>query len=115
MPDNGFGGKATSKDFLLRAYYVGIDFKTAQGGTGDVEVRDFISFRDPDHRIGFPIVNETTDERALTGFDLDPESIQRDHNGDLWMGDEFGPWILHFDATGRLLEAPYRGLRHRRR
>jgi hypothetical protein len=41
MPDNGFGGKAPSKDFLLRAYYVKIDFKTAQGGTGDVEVRDF--------------------------------------------------------------------------
>jgi hypothetical protein len=107
MPDNGFGAKATSKDFLLRAYYLGIDFKTARGGSGDVEVRDFISFRDPDHRIGFPIVNETTDERELTGFDLDPESLQRDRDGDLWMGDEFGPWILHFDPTGRLLDAPY--------
>jgi hypothetical protein len=107
MPDNGFGAKATSKDFLLRAYYVQIDFKTAQGGTGDVEVRDFISFRDPDHKIGFPIVNEDTAERDLTGFDLDPESLQRDHNGDLWMGEEFGPWIVHFDRTGRLLEAPF--------
>ena len=63
----GSGAKATSKDFLLRAYYLGIDFKTARGGTGDVEVRDFLSFRDPDHRIGFPIVNETTQERELTG------------------------------------------------
>jgi hypothetical protein len=81
MPDNGFGAKAPSKDFLLRAYYVGIDFKTARGGKGEVEVRDFISFRDPDHKIGFPIVNETTEERELTGFDLDPESLQRDHNG----------------------------------
>ena len=107
MPDNGFGGKAPSRDFLLRAYYVKIDFKTARGGTGDVEVRDFISFRDPDHKIGFAIVNEDTAERELTGFDLDPESLQRDHNGDLWMGEEFGPWIVHFDGTGRLLEAPY--------
>ena len=24
--------------------------------------------------------------------------MQRDRNGDLWIGDEFGPWILHFDA-----------------
>ncbi len=107
MADNGFGAKATSSDFLLRAYYLGIDFKTARGGTGEVEVRDFISFRDPDHKIGFPIVNESADERELTGFDVDPESLQRDHKGDLWMGDEFGPWILHFDATGRLLDAPY--------
>lgn len=109
MPDNGFGGKAPSKDFLLRAYYFKIDFKTAQGGTGDVEVRDFISFRDPDHKIGFPIVNEDTARRDLTGFDLDPESLQRDRNGDLWMGEEFGPsrrWIYEFSVyhkafTGR--------------
>ena len=38
MPDNGYGGKATSGDFLIRAYYIRPDFKTAQGGTGDVEV-----------------------------------------------------------------------------
>jgi glycerophosphoryl diester phosphodiesterase len=107
MADNGFGAKATSKDFLLRAYYLGIDFKTADGGSGEVEVRDFISFRDPDGKIGFPIVNEGTPERYLTGFDLDPESLQRDHRGDLWMGEEFGPWIVHFDRTGKLLEAPY--------
>lgn len=107
MPDNGFGAKATSRDFLLRAYFVKIDFKTAQGGTGDVEVGDFLSFRDPDRRIGFPIVNENSRQRYLTGFDLDPESLQRDHEGDLWMGDEFGPWIVHFDSSGRLLEAPY--------
>jgi glycerophosphoryl diester phosphodiesterase len=107
MPDNGFGAKATSSDFLLRAYHLGIDFKTAEGGTGDVLVRDFISFRDPDHKIGFPIVNEDTRRRNLTGFDLDPESLQRDYRGDLWMGDEFGPWIVHFDRSGRLLEAPY--------
>jgi hypothetical protein len=107
LEDNGFGGKAPSKDFLLRAYYLGIDFKTADGGTGDVEVRDFISFRDPDNKIGFPIVNDGTRERYLTGFDLDPESLQRDHRGDLWMGEEFGPWIVHFDPTGKLLEPPY--------
>ena len=44
--------------------------------------------------------------RLLTGADIDPESIQRGSDGDLWLGDEFGPWILHFDAEGVLLEAP---------
>ena len=33
--------------------------------------------------------------------------MQRDRNGDLWVGDEFGPWILHFNADGVLLEAPF--------
>ena len=66
----------------------------------------YISFSDPDRLIGFPIVNENTTERLLTGGDIDPESLQVDRHGDLWVGDEFGPWILHFDAEGRLLEAP---------
>jgi glycerophosphoryl diester phosphodiesterase len=38
---------------------------------------------------------------------VDPESLQRDKKGDFWMGDEFGPWLLHFDSTGKLLEPPY--------
>ena len=106
MPDNGFGGKANSRDFLIRAYYVEPDFKTDKGGSGTVAVRDFIQFADPDGLIGFPIVREGTAERWLTGGDIDPESAQRDRRGDLWIGDEFGPWILHFDRSGRLLEPP---------
>lgn len=106
MPDNGFGGKANSRDFLIRAYYIRPDFRRARGGTGSVAVGDVVQFGDPDGLIGFDIVRGATAERWLTGGDIDPESIQRDHRGDLWVGDEFGPWILHFDADGRLLEAP---------
>ena len=107
MPDNGFGTKANSRDFLIRAYYIRPRFKTAHGGDGTVEVRDFIAFRDPDNRIGFPLVNEGTTSRLLTGGDIDPESLQRGSNGDLWVGDEFGPWILHFSSTGVLLDPPF--------
>jgi glycerophosphoryl diester phosphodiesterase len=107
MPDNGFGGKANSRDFLIRAYFIRPRFKTADGGTGAVRVGPFISFRDPDHLIGFPIVNEGTPGRLLTGGDIDPESLQRGRHGDLWVGDEFGPWILHFDRSGVLLEPPF--------
>jgi glycerophosphoryl diester phosphodiesterase len=107
MPDNGFGAIDNSRDFLIRAYYLDIDFKTAAGGTGAVTVKDFISFHDAGRKIGFPIVNETTTERLLTGGDIDPESMQRAPNGDYWIGDEFGPWILHFDANGALLDPPY--------
>jgi glycerophosphoryl diester phosphodiesterase len=106
MPDNGFGRKATSGDFLIRAYYVTPDFKDKHGGSGKVEVGDFIQFSDPNGLIGFDIVRKGTPERWLTGGDIDPESLQRDRRGDLWVGDEFGPWLLHFDAAGRLLEAP---------
>ena len=107
MPDNGWGGKANSRDFEIRAYYIRPDFKTAHGGTGSVAVGDWVAFRDPNRVIGFPIVNEDTQPRLLTGGDIDPESLQRGANGDLWVGDEFGPWILHFDATGVLLDPPY--------
>ena len=109
MPDNGFGAKATSRDFLIRAYYIRPDFKTARGGSGTVgvDLNDFIQFSDPDHLIGFPIVNDATTDRLLTGGDIDPESLQRGKHGDLWVGDEFGPWILHFDAQGRLLDPPF--------
>src|SRR5262249_39205863 len=105
MPDNGFGHNANSFDFLLRAYSLPPDFKTAKGGTGAVDVDDFVQFRDPNSVIGFPIQRP---DRLLTGSDLDPESLQRGKDGDLWMGEEFGPWILHFDNTGVLLEPPFR-------
>jgi glycerophosphoryl diester phosphodiesterase len=107
MEDNGFGSKANSRDFLIRAYFIRPQFKTSHGGSGAVRVGDFISFRDPDHKLAFPIVNESTRSRLLTGADIDPESLQRGPNGDLWVGDEFGPWLLHFDRHGRLLDAPY--------
>jgi glycerophosphoryl diester phosphodiesterase len=71
-----------------------------------VKVAGFIQFADPFRKIGFPIVNESARGRPLTGADIDPESIQRDHRGHLWIGDEFGPWLLHFDGHGRLLEPP---------
>ena len=113
MADNGFGNKANSADFLIRAYYLVPDFETARGGSGsvaydgDTDGRGFISFRDPNRLLTFPIVNGNTPERLLTGADIDPESLQRGRHGDLWVGDEFGPWILHFDAEGVLLDAPF--------
>jgi len=107
MEDNGFGSKANSADFLIRAYYLRPSFKTPSGGPGTVEVSDFVSFRDPWHKMPGAIVNESTEDRLLTGADIDPESLQRGRNGDLWVGDEFGPWVMHFDASGRLLDPPY--------
>lgn len=103
MPDNGFGTKGNSSDFLLRLYRIRPDFRSADGGTGTVAVLDFVQLRDPDARIPFALARA---DRLLTGADFDLESVRRTRNGDLWFGEEFGPFILHTDATGRVLEAP---------
>jgi hypothetical protein len=106
MPDNGFGSKANSRSFLLRVYRVRADFETARGGDGEVEILDWITLRDPRERVPFAIVNEGTEKRLLTGGDFDIESMRVDRRGDLWFGDEFGPFLLHTDASGKVLEAP---------
>ena len=99
MPDNGFGNKANSRSFLLRVYVV-------EPKGGDVEILGAINLRDPNHEVPFAIVNGGTEQRYLTGGDFDIESFRIDRRGTLWFGDEFGPFLLHTDLTGTVLEAP---------
>lgn len=106
QPDNGFGAKGNSADFLLRLYLVRPEWKTAGGGAGDIEVLRHITLSDPRHKVSFPIVNESTSERQLTGDDFDIESVQRSRDGSFWIGEEFGPFLLHVDSRGRVLSAP---------
>jgi hypothetical protein len=103
MPDNGFGAKTNSGDFLLRLYKISPDFVTRKGGSGQVDVRGFIQLRDPNEKIPFALFRS---DRLLTGADFDLESVRRARNGDLWFGEEFGPFLLHTDETGKVLEAP---------
>lgn len=105
QPDNGFGAKGNSADFLLRLYLVKPQWRTASGGPGTVKVLRHVTLSDPRRVVGLPIVHETGD-RLLTGDDFDIESVQRDRDGSFWIGDEFGPYVLHVDARGRLLSAP---------
>ena len=103
MPDNGYGAKGNSGDFLLRLYRVRPDFKTATGGSGVISVVEFLQLRDPDHQIPFALFRS---DRLLTGADFDLESVRRTRDGTFWFGEEFGPFLLHTDATGKVLEAP---------
>jgi hypothetical protein len=41
--------------------------------------------------------------KLLTGADLDVEGVRQDKNGNLWFGDEFGPYLVKTDATGKVL------------
>ena len=106
QPDNGFGSKGNSADFLLRNYLVRPDWETADGGAGEIVVERFVSYNDANHVLDFPIVNESTPERLLTGADFDIESLVRAKDGTFWVGEEFGPFLLHFDAEGTLIEKP---------
>lgn len=107
LSDNGFGAKYNSIDYLLRLYTLNPDPITAGGGTGKVTVTGHIQLRDPAKLVPFFIAREFTEDRLLTGFDFDIESFVVAADGTLWLGDEFGPYLLHFDAAGRLLDAPF--------
>jgi hypothetical protein len=98
LSDNGFGNKANSADFLLRVHRVKPDFRAKS-----VEVLGGFNLTDPRGLVPFPL---TRQDRTLTGADFDVESIVRTVDGTYWMGDEFGPFLLHFDRKGRLMEAP---------
>lgn len=97
LTDNGFGSKINSPDAMLFFHRMWPDFTT-----GRVERQETVFLRDPDRKVPFRIANEGTDSRYLTGADFDPESIQY-LNDEVWIGDEFGPFILRVARDGRVL------------
>ena len=99
--DNGFGVRTNSADSLLRIY----TFADVTFGAMPAPL-SFIQLADPDHRLPFLIVRESTPERWLTGGDLDPESFVEMTDGSFWIGDEFGPFLAHFSREGGLLSPP---------
>ncbi|MDY6992853.1 MAG: esterase-like activity of phytase family protein, partial [Pseudomonadota bacterium] len=106
MSDNGFGKLENSADYHLRVYTLRPEFKTANGGNGEITVEGFFELTDPNKRIPFTITNEFTLERILTGADFDLESFRKAPDGTFWFGDEFGPFLLHTDAQGVVLAPP---------
>ncbi|GIM96289.1 glycerophosphoryl diester phosphodiesterase [Paractinoplanes toevensis] len=98
LSDNGYGNQANSGDFLLR-----IQRLTPAFATNTVDVVGGITLSDPSGKVPWAL---TRPDRVLTGADFDVESIVRAADGTYWIGDEFGPYLLHFDRAGRLLAAP---------
>ena len=97
LTDNGFGAKANSPDSALYLSRYKVDFEA-----GSFERLETIFLHDPDRKVPFRIVHEGTEKRYLTGGDLDTESFQF-AGGALWIGDEFGPWLIKADLTGKVL------------
>ena len=126
LADNGAGARGNSADFQLVIHRVDPRWNDPRGP----QVLDSITLRDPDRRLPWTIVCDPTNgnpladfsfnvlpvpppacgaaaaTRILTGFDLDPESFVRAPDGTFWIGDEFGPFLVHTASDGRVLEAP---------
>jgi hypothetical protein len=97
LTDNGFGAKNNSADAMLMFHQVKPDW---QGG--GVKRLQTLFLHDPDRKIPFPVVNEGTAKRYLTGADLDIEAMQI-VGDELWFGDELGPYLLRTDRRGKVL------------
>jgi hypothetical protein len=136
LPDNGYGSKANSSDYIIGVYNASVELKTTGDGTstpGSIENLAFIPFNDAQGLLrngrgidllitadlvnyrsgngfgldsGAPVDASIVNGRLLTGYDFDVESIARAADGTLWVGEEFGPYLLHFDGSGTLIDEP---------
>ncbi|WP_037391104.1 esterase-like activity of phytase family protein [Sinorhizobium fredii] len=98
LSDNGFGNKLNSTDAMLMLHHVKIDWDA-----GKVQALETVFLSDPDRKAPFPIVMEGSTSRYLTGGGFDVESIQPVADG-FWVGEEFGPYVLKFDTSGKLTD-----------
>ena len=128
--DNGFGAKSNSADSLLRVFSFRPDFTTGQvvpvnaksGKDSNFSRKDwYITLHDSKahNNAGFktvymntnypngagntPVDPAITSQHLLTGSDFDIEGIVRANDGSYYFGDEFGPFVIHTDKSGRLL------------
>ena len=116
LSDNGYGTRENSADHLLRVFRAKPAF-TSNWEDARVPVSAFFRFADPDTLLGFPVVadsarypgsaievpEEVRKQRLLTGADLDPESFRFVPDGSVWVGDEFGPFLVHLDPKGQVV------------
>lgn len=99
------------------------DWATGAARTGfDASTR--ITLSDPSRKLGFAIQADYAKyyngsaslnpngiavdssiraNKLLTGADLDTESVRQDKYGNMWFGDEFGPYLVKTDASGKVL------------
>jgi hypothetical protein len=130
MSDNGYGARGNSADWELWVNKVSPQLARGAAAPGTVTVTGGFGLSDPGRKVPWTIACDPATgsalppfdfnrlpasppdlcgdpaQRRLTGFDFDLESMQVAKDGTFWFGEEFGPFLLHTDRSGRLLEAP---------
>ena len=106
LSDNGFGGKWNSSDYRLCIYLFDVRPRTEAGTDSRNALQAIIELSDPAKFFPWRLADENSEERLLTGLDADPESLVTMPDESFWIGDEFGPWMLHFSVDGELLAPP---------
>ncbi len=97
VTDNGRPDRSKDAETPLAIHRVRADWTQ-----GRIKSVGSLFLRDPDQKLPFPLQNTATRERFLTGADLNPESLQA-VGKELWVGDDYGPYIVRFDLTGKAL------------
>jgi hypothetical protein len=106
LSDNGFGTKWNSSDYHLCIYLFELRARNGSGTDSRAALQAVVELSDPGRHFPWRITREGSEERQLTGADVDPESLVVMPDGTFWIGDEIGPWLLHFSESGELLEPP---------
>jgi glycerophosphoryl diester phosphodiesterase len=106
LSDNGFGARWNSPDYRLCIYLFDVRPRTQLGTDSRTALQAVIELSDPAKFFPWRLADESAPERLLTGADADPESLVAMPDDTFWVGDEFGPWLLHFSVDGELLSAP---------
>ena len=126
LPDNGYGSKANSPDYVIGLAEIALGAAPEAGAPRPIDVVRYIRFSDPDGLlrdgigVDFPITadldaypgsDDPVDPRIiegrwLTGADFDVESIAAAADGTYWIGEEFGPYVFQVSADGVLISQP---------
>src|SRR5688572_8059589 len=106
LSDNGFGRKWNSSDYRSCIYLFDVRPRTQAGPDSRTALQAVIELSDPAKFFPWRLTDENSEERLLTGADADPESLVAMPDDTFWVGDEFGPWLLHFSVDGELLAPP---------
>ncbi len=99
LQDNGFGTLANSPDVPLQWFHFRLNMPDSPETPGMVALENVTYITDPKLYL-----RETPPGGRLTGAHLDPESFVRLADGTFWIGDEFGPALIHVNDEGHVVE-----------